>query len=369
MLGSILQMDESLSPIACRRFMPLAQASTDLTRELSRDSRQADGNQSVLAASMPTHNGSGEKAPAIVEQWMRVESDLRQKQNVKPSPSLPANLSKFFRLSFMEPLRRNSDRRRASIKARPTLSFIKNKQDLLPDGLRTFVEFAKIHLGMRVAAERSKVDKSLRDFFEGEIEKFMENFKILRDYDIESMFLEQVLSNYLTRFVAKDFQATFYEVVVKDNKLKPFLPAVMSYKVDFLAKDYYRLTDKGRQWAFLKTFQVFEEMAKALVFEVKTRHYGKLEADVKREFEKYKEKYADFLVSKKKFTIFRQDLHDNHEMIKAARKFNTVIGKFDILAFQEQRHDEGILAGDPSSKTFVLNRHMRQVIAEFAKLE
>ena len=310
-----------------------------------------------------------DKESSLMNEWSKLEEDLKQKQAKLITTPIPINLSKFFRLSFLNPQMRTDEGRRQSIRTRTHTSVAKPKSDYLPDGLKTFVDYYKAQFDIRITGDRMKLLESLSDYFKQEICKFMDSFRILTGYEVETIFLEATLSNYIKRFVEKDFHESFTDALVKENKLKSLPESIIKQKVTNLKKDYFQLSDAGRQWAFLQTFQRFGEIANVLVYEIKTRHYEKLKIDVKREFSKYKEKHKEFLVSKQKFTVFRQDMRENHEMIKAARKFNTTVGKFDIMTYQEQMNYDGLNIGDPSSKTFKLNKHIRKVVEEFAKLE
>lgn len=308
----------------------------------------------------------------IFKKWKKIEDDLQRRTYQKElfqNQGLKSRFSKFLvqeasNSTSQSSAVKQSSRRRSMIVGQDTESHEK-----IPEVLKTFWEFSMKHSENKYPAVKNRLIQGLKDYFRSEIHSFLDSFKILRDYDIETAFLEQILSSYVHRFVAKEFHEYFRDAIVKDNKLKEFPEPLFAQKIDSLLKAYMRLPDSGRQWAFLKTFKMFKEMASIIVYEIKTRHYDKLKTDVVFEFGKYKKKHYEFMVTRHKFTIFRQDLKENHEMLKAARKFHTSKGTFNILDFQEQMKNEGFNIGDPSSKTFLLNRHIEKIISEFARLE
>ncbi len=237
----------------------------------------------------------------------------------------------------------------------------------IPEYLKMFEEFSLKYLKIELPSKKEELAVALREYFAKALDSFYAKISILNYYNIETIFIEQILTVYISRVIPQAFVSAHTDALVKDNKFQLLSDSVKQRKVNDIKKHYISLEDKGSQWEFLKSWLTVDEIADTIVFEMKTRHYDKLMKDVVIEFRKYKEQHKQFMINRDKFTVFREDLGEQHEMLKAARKFNTVVGKFDILSRLDRLKDEGI--DYTENKIYLMNKQMKKIIKNFAYLE
>ena len=245
----------------------------------------------------------------------------------------------------------------------------KQQKEKLREHLKTFSEFCVNKLKLIHPQQRTVLQMELISFFDTEIAKFFESLMILKDYVIERKFLEDTLSEFVAKVVHNiNLRPIFFEAIIKDNSLQASLVKSSKQRAIRVAQMYANIPEKPEQYDLLLYFLVLRDLGEDIVFSMKTRHFNKLKDSVVSEFDKYKSNFKALFVNKSKFTYFKDEIGEHHEMIKAAKKFATQKGKFDILTRIEQLEEDGQSVGQFETKRYLLNKHLKSIVGEFASL-
>lgn len=245
----------------------------------------------------------------------------------------------------------------------------KQLREKLPEHLKTFSEFCINKFKRFIPQQRSVLYTELVTFLEAEMTKFFESLMILKDYLIERKFLEDTLSEFVGKKVHNiNLRPIFFEAIIKDNSLQASLVKTSKQRAIRVAQMYRSIPEKPEQYDLLTYFLVLQDLGEEIVFSMKTRHFNKLKDSVVSEFQKYKANYKALFINKSKFTYFKEEIGEQHEMIKAAKKFATLKGNFDILTKIEQLEEDGQSVGQYETKRYLLNKHLKNIVGEFASL-
>ena len=224
------------------------------------------------------------------------------------------------------------------------------------DVMRVFCEYCSKYLNAVLPISRPMLVKSkLEEFLYHHIKGYLSKLTILEDYEVDKAHIEQILTNIISKHIPTFYLPLFVDVYVKDVRFRKLDDNFIQGKINYLSTYLEKLKEKIQIMEVMKILAQQAEVAESIIFEIKSRHYEKLKSDVTVEFRKYRKNYLDLMVNKNKNSMFKKNIEENHEMIRAAKKFNTKVGTFDILDFIEKMKEQDGLPCQPSSKSFQIN--------------